>query len=148
MVVSTVYELESFVASILIGILTGSIYDIFRSIRYVSGKDTPSDFVMWLFIIASSAFLWYKFQNGEIRWYMLVGASVSILLYFLTISRIVFCIFYFLVRKIYSFFNIFFKLLLTPIKFLCKMVSVYIKKAKTKFSKKVEDKNYEEKACI
>ncbi len=148
MVVSTVYELESFAASILIGILAGSIYDIFRSIRYVSGRDAPADVVMWLLIIVSSAFLWYKFQNGEIRWYMLVGAALSILLYFLLISRIVFCVFSFCVRKICLFLNIFFKLLLTPLRFLCKIISVYIKKAKTKFSKKVEDKNYEEKACI
>lgn len=148
MVISTTYEMQSFLASIAIGVLAGVIYDIARSIRRVFMKDTPADIFMWLSIIISSALIWQGFQNGEMRWYMVVGALLSGLLYLLLISRFAFCIFSFLVKKIYSFFDIIFKLLLTPIKFLCKIISVYVKRAKTKFSRKVEDKDYEEKACF
>ncbi len=148
MVISTVYELESFFSSILIGVIFGVIYDFAKSIRAVFKKNTLPDIFMWSLIITISGIIWYNFQNGEVRWYMVLGTLTSGILYFLLISRIVFCTFLFLVRKIYCFFNIILKLLLTPLRFLCKILSVYIKKAKTKFFKKVEDKNYEKKACI
>lgn len=148
MVISTVYELQSFVAAIAMGVVVGIIYDIARSMRRVFLKDAISDIFMWTAIAISSVIIWYRFQNGEVRWYMFVGAFMSGVLYFLLISRVAFCAFYFLVKKIYLFLCLIFKLLLTPIKFLCKIVCVYIKKAKTKFSKKVEDKDYEEKACV
>ena len=148
MVISTTYELQSFFASIVMGILFGVIYDLLKSIRTAFGKHTLPDIFMWSTIILVSAIIWYNFQSGEVRWYMVAGALLSGVLYFLLISRAVFCVLLFLVRKIYCFFNIILKLLLTPIKFLCKILRVYIKKAKTKFSKKVEDKNYEKKACI
>ena len=43
----------------------------------------------------------------------------------------------------FCFFNIILKILLTPVRFFCKILGVYIVKAKQKSFRKVEDKNYE-----
>lgn len=148
MVVSLSYELQAFSAAIIIGLLSGVIYDLAKSIRCVLKGNTFTDILMWLCIIIISGIIWYRFQNGEIRWYTVIGAVISVVLYFLLISRLVFCAFSFAVRKIYCFFNIILKILLTPIKFLCKIISVYIKKAKQKSFRKVEDENNEKEADI
>ena len=148
MVVSASYELQSFAAAIAMGILCGIVYDFARSIRSVSCKNTLTDAIMWLCIIVLSAGIWYRYQSGEIRWYIVVGAVLAALLYFLLISKPVFCVFSFCVKKIYCFFNIILKILLTPARFFCKILGVYIVKAKQKSFRKVEDKNYEKEAGL
>ena len=57
-----------------------------------------------------------------------------------------FLAFRFVMDKICAIFRIIFKILLTPLAFLCKMISVYVIRAKFKFSRKVEEKYDEEKA--
>ncbi len=148
MVVSSSYELQSFAAAIVMGILSGLIYDLAKSIRYILRKNTAVDIIMWALIIIISGGIWYRFQNGELRWYTVLGAALAAFLYFLLISKPVFCVFSFCVKKIYCFFNIILKILLTPLRFFCKILGVYIVKAKRKSFRKVEDKNYEKKAGL
>lgn len=146
MVVSLSYELQSFAAAVVMGFLAGIVYDAARSVGCVMKKKAPSDVIMWLCITSVSCVIWYRFQNGELRWYTVTGALMSAVLYFLLISRVIFCVFSSAVRKIRKFFERIFKILLTPIKFLCKMISVYIRKAILKIFVKVEDEIYEKKA--
>ncbi|MBO5059636.1 MAG: spore cortex biosynthesis protein YabQ [Clostridia bacterium] len=148
MVVSAAYELQSFAAAILLGIAVGIIYDLVKSFRLVFEKNFIPDVLMWIISGSGAAIIWYTTAGGEIRWYMILGAFFSLVLYFLLLSRYVFLLFFFIVKKIYCFFNIILKLLLTPVKFLVKIVSVYIRAVNIKFFKKVEDDNEEEKACI
>lgn len=148
MVVSASHELEGLAASVVAAILFGIIYDFMRALRKVSGKSILTDALCWIMICAVCGGIWFRFLGGELRWYMAIGAFSGAVLYFALAGRYVFLVFSFLAELICRFFHIILKLLLTPLKFLCKMISVYIKKAKTKFFRKVEDENDEKTACI
>ncbi len=145
MVISAAYEIETFAVSIILGLVIGIFYDLARSMKSIFNKVAVFDSFMWIGVIAFSVFLWYEYQNGEIRWYMIMGTLLSLIIYFLTVSKYVFRVLSFLAGKTYRFFNIIFKLLLTPPKFLCKILSVYIKWSKLKFLGKVEEENNEKK---
>lgn len=144
MVVSFKYELTTFLASIILAILVGILYDIFRAIRRYSKITLLWDILMWVSVLFLTLSVWFFVQNGEVRWYMIIGAVLSGIIYLLTLSKYVYFLLCFFVDKICRIFRIIFKILLTPLTFLCKILSVYVKKAKFKFSRKVEE-NYDEK---
>lgn len=146
MKISAAYELQSLAAAVAAGVAFGIIYDLAKSFRRALGKNALPDALMWTAVTALSVGIWYEFQNGEIRWYMVVGAFSAAILYFLLISRAVFCVFSFLAEKICRFFELISKILLTPIKFLCKIIGVYKKKAEQKSLMKAEDEKYGKKA--
>ena len=148
MVVSASYELKTFGASVLMALAFGLLYDLVRAFSRVTEKKVMWDLFGWSASCVLCGTGWFYFLGGELRWYMVVAALFSGILYFLTLEKYVFLAFSFLSTLIYRFFNIILKIVLTPLKILCKILGVYIKKAKTKFFRKVEDKNYEKKACI
>lgn len=82
---------QIFILFFLLGIVIGSIYDIFRVIRK---NFKTSDFVTQIediifLIIAGILMLCFilKFCIGEIRFYVFIAIFLGILLYFLTISK-------------------------------------------------------------
>lgn len=148
MVVSASHELKGLAVSVAAAILFGIIYDFTRALRRVSGKNLLTDALCWIMICAVCGGIWLRVLGGELRWYMAIGAFSGAALYFALAGRYVFRVFLFLAELICRFFHIILKILLTPLKFLCKMIGVYIKRAKNKFFRKVEDKNDEKTACI
>ena len=82
---------QIFILFFLLGIVIGSIYNIFRVIRK---NFKTSDFVTQIediifLIIAGILILCFilKFCIGEIRFYVFIAIFLGILLYFLTISK-------------------------------------------------------------
>ena len=138
------YELTTFIASIVAAFATGILYDLFRAVRGYCKSALFCDILMWVSTLALLLWMWFFVAEGKVRWYMVAGLFLSGIIYFLSVSKYVLFVLRFLVGLIYSFFRIFFKILLTPPRFLCKMIYVYIGKAKSKFSKKAE-KRYDEK---
>ncbi len=145
MVISASYEIQTFLVSVILGVGIGTLYDIARGLKFTLKKTAFADAFMWISVIVFSGFLWFEYQNGEIRWYMVTGALLSALIYFLTISKYVLIVASFLLEKTYRFFHIIFKLLLTPPKFLCKILGVYVKWLNLKFLGKVKEENNEKK---
>lgn len=146
MVVSLEYEMVTFVASVLLAFFTGIVYDFFRAIRFFCKRIVIWDILMWLVILTAVFFVWFFVADGRVRWYMIIGTFFSEIIYFFTLSKYVFFVLKFALGKICGFFRIILKILLTPLCFLCKIVGVYVNKAKSKFSKKVEEKYDEKKA--
>ena len=146
MKVSLEYELKTFLASIILAFLAGILYDFFRSVRTITKRTLLWDILLWVSVLVLTCTIWFFVQNGEIRWYMILGTVFSGIIYLLTMSPYVYFLFCFLMDKICRIFRIFFKILLTPLAFLCKMIGVYVKKAKLEFSKKVKEKNDEKDA--
>lgn len=147
MVVSVDYELITFGASVAASVGFGLMYDICRAFSKATGKRAVFDALFWCLACVFCGGIWFFLQNGELRWYMCVASGMSAILYFLTVEKYVFAAFLFLAKIICRFFSIILKILLTPLEILGKILSVYIKKAQTKFFKKVEDENDEKKAC-
>lgn len=127
MVVSSSYELYSFLISLILGIMCGVIYDLVRSFKQGRVKNAFFDVLFWVLIILSVCYMWMRFLSGELRWYLFVGVFLSLCIYFLVISKWIFLIFSFIVKKTYCFFNLILKFLLTVKKILCKILSVYNK---------------------
>lgn len=146
MMVLLKYELTTFLASIVTALFVGVLYDFLRAVRGYCKSALFCDVVIWISTLVALCCAWFFVAEGKIRWYMVAGLIFSGIIYFLSLSKYVLLMLRFAVGTIYSFFRIFFKILLTPPRFLCKIVSVYIGKAKSKFSKKVEKKYDEKKA--
>ncbi len=144
MVVSLKYELVTFLASIILAFSVGVLYDFFRVIRKYTKITLLWDILLWVSTLFLTCTVWFLVLNGEVRWYMILGSVFAGLIYLLTISKYVVFVLCFFVDKICRIFRIIFKILLTPLAFLCKIIGVYVIKAKSKFSRKVEEK-YDEK---
>ena len=93
----------------------------------------------WIFAAAVSIVLWQKLLSGQLRWYIVIAMILSAVLYFLTADKYIFAVFSFFVRKIYSFFNIILKILLTIKDFLGKILSIYTGKSNKKIRRKVRN---------
>ena len=74
---------------VLTGILIGIIFDIFRILR--KSFKTPDfvtyieDIIFWILCGILLFYTVYKFNNGEIRSYVLLGIGVRIAILFITI---------------------------------------------------------------
>jgi len=107
-----------FIAFILNGFLIGIIFDCFRILRK---SFKTSDFVTYvediLFGIITGLLILYsifKFNNGELRFYLFLGIFFGLLLYFLVFSSVFIKIsvsIIYIAKKIINF------VLITPIKF-------------------------------
>ena len=146
MVVSLEYELVTFFASIVLAFLVGILYDASRALRKCTKRTLLWDILLWISVLVLTFVVWFFIQNGEVRWYMILGTFLAGVIYLLTLSKYVYFLLCFLVDKICSIFRIIFKFLLTPLAFLCKIIKVYVIRAKCRFSRKVEEKYDEKKA--
>lgn len=145
MTVSAHFEMMSFLVSIITAGVIGINFDFFRALSK-NGKKAIWDVIMWSVSLAIVIFVWFHIFFGRLRWYMIVAVILGMVLYFFLFSKYVFLIIDFLLTKIRVIFSFILKILLTPLSFLCKIISVYIKGVRSKFSKKVEEKHDEKKA--
>ena len=80
-----------FAIYILSGILIGILFDIFRVYR--RSFKTPDfityiqDILFWFFTGMFLLYVIFKFNNGELRWYIFLGALLGTLLYMLAFSK-------------------------------------------------------------
>jgi len=144
MKISLEYELFSFFASVVLALIIGVIYDFFRALQNRVKKAAILDVIMWICMSCLVVWAWFFVFSGKLRWYIFLGVFFSDIIYFLTLSKCVYFLVDFFVDKICRIFGVIFKILLTPPRFLCKIIGVYIGWLKSKFSKKVEGK-YDEK---
>ena len=112
-----------FIAFILNGFLIGIIFDFFRILR--KSFKTP-DFITYiediLFGIATGLLILYsifKFNNGELRFYLFLGIFLGLLLYLLVFSKVFIKISVSIIFIIKKALNI---IIIIPIKFLSKLI--------------------------
>ena len=84
-------QLYSLLIFTISGIAIGIFFDIFRILR--KSFKTPDiityieDIIFWIFSGLFFLFMLFKFNNGEIRSYVVVGLAFGILIYIFTISK-------------------------------------------------------------
>lgn len=90
-----------FIYSIVIGIILGVVYDVFRIQRITMESDNKyftviRDIIIFIediiFAIISAIFIAimiFYVNNGQIRWFALFGTSIGFIIYYNTIGRIV-----------------------------------------------------------
>lgn len=117
-------QLYSLVVFIISGIVIGIFFDIFRILR--KSFKTPDiityieDVIFWIFTGLFFLFILLKFNNGEIRSYVLIGLSLGILIYMFTISK------YFITFTV-NIINFVKKILLYPIKIIFNILTKLFK---------------------
>lgn len=138
-----IFEISRFLFFILIGIILGILFDLFRIIRKCF---KTSDLITYihdiLFLVLSGVILLisiFIINNGEIRGYIFLGIFIGILVYFITISKFLIIA----LTKIILFLK---KILIKPIVDFCKFIRKIIKKLINKIKiiikniKKIEKK--------
>lgn len=122
MSVSIEHEIYVFTLSFLSGIICSMIFDFFRTTRKRYKQNTAviglSDILFWMIscIICYSCI--YITNNGELRMYEFAAIIIGSFIYFLMLHRIFNIIFVNFFRII----EIIFKILLTPARFLYKII--------------------------
>ena len=121
------------------GLLIGLLFDIFRILR--KSFKTP-DFITYIediiFWILSGLLLLYsifKFNNGELRLFILIGIVAGISIYILIFSKIFVNTSVFIINLLKKTFNI---LIIVPIKFISKLIYKILIKPLVFISRKIK----------
>lgn len=105
-------EVIIFLWFILDGIVGGIFFDFLRAIRH--NRRTGDlvvyleDILFWILLCASSIWLNYILDSGQIRLYMIIGIFLGMTLYMLTLTKITYKLFDMLCRyfkRIFIFLN-------------------------------------------
>jgi spore cortex biosynthesis protein YabQ len=87
-----------FLASLLVGLVCGAVYDIFRLLRAFSLKNRVivfiEDIIYCLFVALAFMVLFYNYSEGHIRFYAFAGIIAGFSAYYFTIGM--------LTRKIFT----------------------------------------------
>ena len=107
-----------FIVFTIVGIIIGILFDIFRILRKsFKTKDIVTyieDILFWILTGIIILFSMYKFSNGELRFFMIIGIIMGTLMYMITFSKYVIKISVFVI-------NIFKIWILYPFKVLIKI---------------------------
>ncbi len=129
-------DMISFFMSVLSGIICGIVYDVFRVLRWLpAGKRLVSlfDFVFLTISAFVVTAVFYIYNECSLRLYMIVGVIIGSVLYFMILSRLIIAV----LKKIIEIIKFFFKILLTPIVFLYKILLAYVFKPLGKLIKRI-----------
>lgn len=130
MVFSIEQEVLLLLYSVLAGVFISVIYDFFRVIRKKSDSgiffSNIQDTIFLITAVIIMFFVIFSKSNGIFRFYQILGALLGAFFYYITLSRLVR---FFILKVIGIFlkiFEFFLKILLTPIRFMYKIVYVFI----------------------
>ena len=93
-----------FIVFTIVGIIIGILFDIFRILRKsFKTKDIVTyieDILFWILTGIIILFSMYRFSNGELRFFMIIGIIMGTLMYMITFSRYVIKISVFIIKII------------------------------------------------
>ncbi len=165
---NNIEQLYSFFIFTILGLLIGVIFDIFRILRKTF-KTTDivtyiEDILFWFLTGILTLVFIFKFNNGELRFYIFIGISIGSIIYMLFISNFfikinvyilniiktfIYKIIYFLTKPFIFIFSILKKVFIKPIYFICINFSKYITKLINKIKNiKILNKKLDKKEGI
>ena len=116
-----------FVVFFIVGIVCAFIYDTFRiSERFARSGIFFSffkDILFWLVITVLMFIICLKFNNGEVRFYMLLGIFAGAVAYFNTVSKYVLKILFFIINLVKKIILLLLNFILIPLKFVLKLIN-------------------------
>lgn len=145
MILSMSNQARLFLTAVLIGGFAGFAYDIFRVLRIIVKHGNIlthiEDIIYWLLVSGVTLYFSLNKNYGEIRAFSILGVLLGMLLYFLTLSRLVMKISVAVVnllQKIFTFaikiitfpFRMLYKIFFKPIMFIKKLLRKLIKSIK------------------
>lgn len=131
-------ELITFLIFSLCGVILGIIFDFFRALRRFLHKGTFSvavtDIIFWITSIGICSYCVFYIHNGLLCTFVIAGFLLGVILYFLSVSCLIFNIFFKIIDIISKFLHLFLKILLTPLRFSYKIILICFLKMKYKFN--------------
>lgn len=126
MEVSVSSQVYVFLVMAAAGIGCGFLFDLLRVWRRLlrPGKISTgiSDLIFWLIVSASIFAILFTINNGELRWFELLGLILGSMIYFLAFSRTCMKVVSAVAKFLSKILLWIFKIVLTPIVFLYRMV--------------------------
>ena len=102
-------ELIFFLYFILEGIAGGIFFDLLRALRHNRKMSDImvylEDILFWVILGCGVIWLSYTLNTGTIRMYMIWGVFLGMLIYFLTLTKIIYKVFDFVCRYLLRFFR-------------------------------------------
>ena len=127
MILSMADQTTFFMLTVLLGAVSGFIYDIFRIIRkIVKHPDFLTQFEDLLYwVVVSILFFYYILHrnSGEVRIYAIIGMFSGMCLYFLTLSKLIIRASVFIIDLVKKIISAAVRIILIPLKFLVKLLS-------------------------
>ncbi len=135
-------ETAVFLIMIVCGAALSALFDLFRAARMAAKQGTVavnvSDTVFWIVAaFALTACVW-NFNGGIFRFYEVVGVILGCVFYFLILK-----LFLLIIKNILKFAGLILKILLTPWRFLYKILVVPVKRAILYKIRKVRERRNE-----
>lgn len=100
------HEVELFLSGIGTGILLSVFFDLLRAFRkskiHAEWAVALEDFFFWLISAGTLFWLVESFNKGVLRFYIFLGCAIGGILYFLTITKLVFPLFLIVFKGIKS----------------------------------------------
>ncbi|MBO4897276.1 MAG: spore cortex biosynthesis protein YabQ [Clostridia bacterium] len=111
-------EITVFGVSIILGVLCGLVFDVFRALRLriKTGLKTVAfqDILFWIILSALFFGAVYKYNSGQLRFYIFLGALLGLLLYLMTVSRLCILFISLIITGIASVVKLIYKILAYP----------------------------------
>lgn len=121
-------EVFALFALTLCGATVTMVFDVFRAMR-AAGKENAAatvleDILFWIISLCIVAKCLWVFNSGELRFFEVVGFIIGAILYILLLQKIFFNIFTVIFVNIFKFLHLICQILLTPLRFLYKILLV------------------------
>lgn len=127
-------QLYSFIIFILVGFLIGLLFDMFRISRKTFKTSdivtSLEDILFWILTGLLIIFSLFKFNNGDIRVYIIVSLIIGITIYMLLFSKIVITILVKFINVIKKIVSYILKFILYPVRLILKILKILFKPIK------------------
>lgn len=131
---SLILEFHIFLSSIYGGLIGGVVYDIYRTIRYLSKPSKfisyLGDLIFWTIITSIFFYILIKINGGEIRGYIILGFFIGAFIYIKLFSKFIFPVCTKVGMVVNKIINITFFIILYPFKLLKNKFLPIVKKVK------------------
>lgn len=125
-----ILDLYMFLTATYGGLIAGFIYDVYRSIRYISRPSKYvayiQDFLFWTVVVILFFYILIKINWGELRGFIVIGFFLGITIYMKIFSRFLYpiCV------KILKLISKFISLIFSPFRFVKKQTAPTITKVR------------------
>lgn len=121
-------EIYALIAITVCGGAVVMLFDIFRAVR-AAGKSNAfltaaEDIAFWIISIYMVSKCLWVFNNGELRFFEAAGFVIGAVLYILLLQKIILTVFTVIFKNIFKFIHLICQILLTPPRFLYKILLV------------------------
>lgn len=121
-------QVTLFLLTVVLGMFIGFIFDIFRIIRkIIKHRDFfifVEDTLYWLIVSFIMFYFMLNKNNGEIRFFSIIGVFIGMILYFCTISNLVINVSLIVINAIKKILIVMFKIIMFPIKIIYKIIKI------------------------